>query len=396
MADRKLENWLHGYLSWTLPRSEAPESMILWAGLFAVASALKRKVCFPKQLMGSYEIYPNLYVIFVAPPGVSRKSTTAGYAEELLLNITLALKKESINIAPTSSSVSKLIETLSQTDDSSLTIISSEFSSFIGASQGAMYEFLTDIFDGKRKFEYTTRSHGTELSDKPIINLLAATTPAWVSRQPPEYFLGGGFASRVIFVFESKRRQSKLYYDNVDYRTINELTLKLTHDLAVIAQLNGTFKHETTTLRDEMEAWYHAHVKMGVEDTRLGGYHERKHLHIHKVAMILSACTRDDLIITKEHFEQSKLLLQDVEEKMPRALSQVGSNPIGQFLYEIRDFIVEKGEVNKKKIFARFHRDLSTDQIGQLIADLKFVDDIEISQNNGTDNPTYRVKKKAT
>lgn len=354
LPPRKLENWLHGYLDWTLPRSEAPESMILWAGLFAVSSALKRKVCFPKSLMGSYEIYPNLYVIFVAPPGVSRKSTTAGYAEELLLNITLALKKESINIAPTSTSAQKLIETLSNTQDASLTIISSEFSSFIGTTREAMYELLTDIFDGKRKFEYATRGHGIELSERPVVNLLAATTPAWVSRQPPEYFLGGGFASRVIFVFESKRRQYRLYYSDVNYRELEILGVKLTHDLAIIASLKGEFQHETIALRNRMEEWYVEHAKKGVDDPRLAGYHERKHLHVHKVAMLLSAIERNDLIVTETHFDQARSMLGDVEAKMPRALSQVGSNPIGQYLYEIQDFIAEKVEVSKKKLSRGF------------------------------------------
>src|SRR5512146_987337 len=110
MSERNLPNWLKAYSVWTLPRSEAPASMVLWAGLFTLAAVAKRKVVFPKRLMGSYEIYPNLYLIFVGNPGVVRKSTTAGYAEELLLNVSETLEAESITLAATSTSSSKLLE----------------------------------------------------------------------------------------------------------------------------------------------------------------------------------------------------------------------------------------------------------------------------------------------
>ena len=67
---RLLDNWLYRYLDWTLNRSEAQESMIIWSGLFTLASAVKRHVYFPKSLMGSYDIYPNLYVIFIGPSSI--------------------------------------------------------------------------------------------------------------------------------------------------------------------------------------------------------------------------------------------------------------------------------------------------------------------------------------
>lgn len=365
--------------------------MILWAGLFTLASVLKRKVYFPRKMMGSYEIFPHLYTIFVAKPGVARKSTTAGYAESLLLDVTEKLSEESINLAPTSVSASKLIETLSKTEDGSLTVISSEFSSFIGPTKEAMYELLTDIFDGKKKFDYATRGHGLELTEKPVVNLLAATTPAWISRQPPEHFLGGGFSSRVIFVFESKRRQYRLYYDDIDYKVIDFIGENLILNLEHIANLTGEFRHENKTLRNDMEAWYKAHAEAGTNDERMEGYYERKHVHVHKVAMLLSIAERDDFVITKGHFEMAKTLLAEIEDKMPRALASIGSNPIGHFLYDIQDFIEDREEATKKQILARFYRDLSRPEIEEIVSTLAMIGNIEFVPN-GT-NPTYRSKK---
>jgi len=346
--------------------------------------------------MGSYEIYPNMYIIFVAPPGVARKSTTAGYAEEILLDVNDKLQSESINIAPTATSAQKLIETLSNTDDASLTIISSEFSSFIGTTSAAMYELLTDIFDGKRKYDRSTYSHNIQLSERPVVNLLAATTPSWIAKQPPEHFIGGGFTSRVILIFESNRRAYKMYYDDVDYDKIDKLQLVIANDLDHIATtLNGEFKHENKELRDMMEQWYQDHAKKGSVDPATSGYHERKHLYVHKIAMCLSACERDDLIITKQHFEASQKLLESIEEKMPRALSQIGSNPLGHYMYDIRDFILERGEVTKKQVARRFSNNLDMEQLSAALHSLAFTDDIEVTKNeNDSANPSYKAKKK--
>lgn len=391
MRERLLPNWLAAYNQWTLPRSEAPASMVLWAGLFTLSSALKRKVCIPKSLMGSYEIYPNLYVIFVAPPGVARKSTTAGYAEELLINLTEYLSEESINFAATSSSVSKLIDVLSRTEDGSLTVLSSEFSSFIGTSKESMYEFLTDIYDGKRKFEYATRSHNLELTEKPVVNLLAATTPSWISRQPPEHFIGGGFASRVLFIFAKMRRQFKLYFDDIDYRQVNIIGEMLANDLAYISEnCKGEFRHENKETKEMIENWYREHAKsITVSDPVLTGYLERKHVHIHKVAMLLSIAERDDLIITQAHFEAAKLLLNEVETKLPRALSSVSNNTIGRYMYEVQDFIYEKEQVTKKQIRARFARDLRAEEIAEVLLTLETLGKVSMIPNGI--NPTYKA-----
>lgn len=393
MGDTKriLPNWLKVYLDWTLPRSEAPESMVLWAGLFTVAAVLKRKVIIPKSLMGSYEIYPNLYIIFVGTPGTVRKSTTIGYAEELLLSMSELLTDSSITFASTSSSASKFIEMLSKSEDSSMTVISSEFSSFVATSKETMYELLTDIYDGKKKFSHGTRQHGFELAEEPVINLIAATTPAWISKQPPEQFLGGGFASRVLFIFEQKRRQYKLYFDDIDYEKTEIVGGILAKDLRHISSLKGEFKHDSLTTKKMMEDWYQVHAKQGTNDSRIEGYWERKHVHVHKVAMILSVMERDDLIITQAHFEAAKLLLDELEEKMPRALSSIGSNPIGHYVYDVQDFIRDRGEVTKKVLTARFFRDLRTEELIELMDALEGMGTISILPNGK--NPTYKFVK---
>ena len=192
---RRLDNWLDSFLDWTLPRSEAPASMIEAVGLSVLASVMRRSVYWPKSLMGSYDLFPNLYFILVAEPGVARKSTTVGYGEKLLANL------DGINLSSTAVSSSKLIEDLAEAIEASMTVLPSELGSFMNISNESMYDLLTDLYDNKEVYVQGTRAHGQEKIERPCINFLAATTPKWVENQMPMHVIGGGFASRCIFVF---------------------------------------------------------------------------------------------------------------------------------------------------------------------------------------------------
>lgn len=369
---RQLENWLTAYGDWTLPRSESPESMIIWAGLFAVSSAVKRHVYFPKKLMGSYAIYPNLYVIYVGPPGVVRKSTTAGYAEHLLHSV------DDINLASTAMSASKLVEIMSETLDGSLSILASELGTFMNISKEEMYDLLTDLYDGKVRYDYATRMHGIEIVENPCVNFLAATTPSWVAEQMPVHVIGGGFASRCIFIFEEKRRRKQLYYD-IDWRHYSDLGKALENDLAHIAAIEGEFRHENRGVRDAMEDWYQSSPDEHGDD-RVEGYFNRKHVHVHKVAMLLSLCERDDLVITLTHFEAAKALLAGLEERMPRAFTSVGRNPYSDDILKILEFVREGGDgkpVERKHIARRFFHQLQGPELDEVLSTLVTMGELE-------------------
>lgn len=370
-------SWLHAYKEWTVPRSEAPESFILWAGLYTLASVAKRHVKMPARLMGSYEIFPNLFIVFVGPPGGPRKSTTIGYAKTLLGGI------DSVEIASTATSTSKLVDLMEDTADGSICIMSSELGSFVNVSQEAMYDFLTDVFDNPESYVYTTREHGYEEIETPTINLLGATTPSWINEQMPPYVIGGGFASRCIFIYEPAPRRRKMYYDDTDKSKghFDKLQEGLIHDLKHISQLRGSFRHENADLKNEMEEWYVEETSTPARDERLQGYLSRKHLHVHKLAMLLAVAESDELVIRKTHFEIAKTLLGAIEDKMPRVFSSVGKNPYSADLEKVQEYIETKGEVHFSELVARFYHDVGEAELKQIVSTLSTMEYIRVVLN---------------
>ena len=77
---RKLSNWLRSYLEYT-SETESPETLNIWIGLSIIAGALGRNVVMSR---GHHKIYPNLFVVLVAPSGRHRKSSACGIGIDIL------------------------------------------------------------------------------------------------------------------------------------------------------------------------------------------------------------------------------------------------------------------------------------------------------------------------
>lgn len=385
---RKLAGgWLRAFLEWTLPRSEAPRSMVLWSGLFTLAAVMKRKVFWPEELLGSYTIFPNFYVVFVGEPAVVRKSTTTGYSERLLNSVVTMADKDKITFGGDVTSASKILDSLNASPDSSVCIVASEFSSLVQATPEATYEILTDIFDNRPVLRWKTWAHGDKDIEQPVVNLIAATTPAWISEQPPKYFVGGGLASRILFLLEEKPRQREIYYDHLDGNKLKKLEVALQNDLLHIAQLQGTLTHDAKTTKENIRAWY---KKQSPEtsDSRTQGYYGRKHVHLHKIAALLSVAERDDLKVTQSHFDEALRLLDYIEERLPKALSTVGANPYTQLMNNILDFVQTHKSASFGRIAGRFYLDGMT--VEQLRSALQFLVAAEKLKMTGSAmNPTF-------
>ena len=210
---RNFKNWGEAYREFTFDTESAP-IFHKWTGMFAVASVLARKVWLE---MGRLKIYPNLYVVLTAEPGIARKTQAINYMTPLLNEIAGvkmsadAITKEALttDIAEAKDSVQMPDGTIAE--HSSLTIISKEFESFLGQKKEntKMLVFLTDIFDAPDKWEYKTKGSGEDNAVAACVNLLGATTPGSIASSLPVQAIGGGLTSRIMFVW-AKGKQKRI------------------------------------------------------------------------------------------------------------------------------------------------------------------------------------------
>lgn len=391
MAKRKLDNWLKEFLAWTFPVSEAPESLLTWAGLFCVSAVSKRKIKFSREWTVKYDIWPTTYIIFVGPPGVVKKSTSAGYAEELLLGLNEKVFQNSsayINFGPTSGSAAAIVLEMAKTLDGSMTLIAGEFGNIVKTMPVETYDFFTKMFDNDPTYKHSTIGRGLDSVLDPSLNLLGCTTPDWIELNSG-YMTGGGFAARTIFIFEYKARQYGLFWKEraeslgLTQDKLNSMKEDLIHDLQIIGEITGEARPESLDLGRDMDKWYQEYMPKPAEKGT-ETFKARKHIHALRTAFCLSLCESNSLVITREHWEHSLRLIEEVERKLVRGLGSVGKNPDAMVMYDVLDYVTTNGPVTKGKILRHFFNDIPKEKTESILEVLQLSGELEHVSNDDT------------
>jgi hypothetical protein len=333
MDKRNFSNWIKEYMQYSA-QSEAPNQFHFWTAVSCIAGALRRKVWID---MGYFEWTPNFYIVFVAPPGIVSKSTTANIGMNLLRRV------PGIKFGPDAVTWQSLVKSLGDStegffwpDDSiinpmsAITIVSSEFGNFLNPHDREMVDVLVSLWDGQKGvFKKSTKTQGDDSIENPWVNIIACTTPDWIAGNFPEYMIGGGFTSRTIFVYGEEKRQLMAYPADFIPAGFEQYAQKLTDDLEYISsKLAGPY-----SLSPDAKAWgvkwYEDHYKnkpAHLEDDKFGGYVARKQTHVHKLAMVLAAAQRDELIIERDDLEAAAGLVTSTEIDMPKVFAKISGD----------------------------------------------------------------------
>lgn len=385
---KEANNWIKGFLQYT-DNTEPPALFREWVAMSVIAAALKRKTYLQ---WGRYKIYPNLYVMLIAPPGTARKSTSMEPGEDMLKDI-------GVKLAPEATTRESLIRSLAEATDteidvesgdmimhSSLTIFNSEIAVLFGNNNTALIAALTDWYDCKDRWRYETKGSGKDDINGVYVNLLGATTPDALQRMFPKELIGGGLSSRIIYVYEEKMHKPVVFpFLQEEDEEMKEL---LKNDLERIQMMKGDFL-PTDGFLDLWAEWYLKNYDKRIfsGDPNFQGYASRRPAHVRKLAIIMSAATRRDQAVTRQNLADAIDLLERTEVKMPRVFSGYGLGKTSDVTSRIMDFIAAKGKTDTREILTAFYADL--DDIDTLEKVLKVLSSIDfIDRITGSDGIT--------
>lgn len=343
---RKYSDWLTAFCDYA-SFGEAPRRMYFWTGVSAIAGALRRRVWIDQAY---FKWQPNFYIILVAPPGIVSKSTTADVGMALLRQVS------EIKFGPSVVTWQALVQSFAQSMESflingelqtmsAMTLVSSEFGNLLNPQDRDMVDMLVNLWDGK-PFTKHTKMSGTDTVVNPWINIIACTTPEWIAGSFPEYMIGGGFTSRCVFVYADTKEKYVAYPGLHVPTDLKQVEANLVHDLEHIAvNLAGEYKLTQDAVAWG-EEWYRVHYEKdakGMEGSRFGGYVARKQTHIHKLAMVLAASTRDELVITADDLKVAYTMVTDLEREMPKVFERIGMKEESQHIERLVRYIEGKG-----------------------------------------------------
>ena len=335
--------------------------MHFWVAVSTVAGALRRRVWLD---MNYFKWAANFYIVIVAPPGIVSKSTTVAVGMDLLRRV------PGINFGPQVVTWPALVTAFAGANECfelegewhtqcALTLESSEFVNLVNPQDREMIDLLVTLWDSRQGgFKKSTKGSGTDLVENPWINMIACTTPAWIAGNFPEYVIGGGFTSRCLFVY-TEEKEKYIAYPNLHVpKDMKETQDKLVQDLEHIS-INLLGNYALTSAAVEWgTAWYEYHYKNrpeALDDERFGGYIARKQTHIHKLALVLAASQRDDLIITHEDLFLANQMVSDLEKDMPKVFSKIGRTEESVQAERFVKFVQSRGVVPYDEAYRHCH-----------------------------------------
>ena len=376
---RKIGNWLQGYQEFA-QGTESPPMFHWWVALSTLAGAAQRKIYLD---LDYFQIYTNMFIILVSPPGRSRKGTALRIGKSFLSGA--KDYGQEIHFSTQASSVAALIKqlaTINNQEHQSLTAVVFELGSLLGSRSVEMTDFLTDIYDCNPDWDKQTVGRGLEKIAFPWFNLLGATTPQWMGENLSRTAVEGGFVSRTLFIYEEDRIRVALPKLTDEQRKIKR---HLIHDLAEIAALKGEFIL-TPEAKEFYTDWYENKLDNEAQlDYRLGGYYERKHIHVLKVAMLLrlamnNITSPENLIIEPVDIEAAIGCVSEIEPGMRKAFSAVGKNIYSTDLDRILAQVRSGKEVKYKEILAANIHAVDKETIDKLLVSLIQMGDIKYNE----------------
>lgn len=391
---RQAGDWITSYLKYT-DNSEPPELYKLWVAISVIAASLQRKVF----LQWEKRVYPNMYIILVGPSGKCRKGTAMYPGEDLLRRVGVPLAAEAITREALIKEMERAQEgaKLSMSEitlHSSLTVFSKELTVFLGYSNMSLMSDLTDWYDCSNVWTYRTKNAGTNELINVFMNLIGATTPELIQSTLPRDAIGGGLASRIIFVYENKK--GKVIPAPFLTQADDDLYEKLFVDLSEISMITGEFEINKEFL-DHYTEWY---VKQEenppFQDDRFSGYFQRRAHHALKLSMILTASKGNDMMMTVETLKKAINILERTEVKMPMVFRGMGASEYAAITDKVMHTIARAGDegITTSRLLELHYYDADKYTLDRIIATLDSMNFLERTIEGTSTTLKYTPKKK--
>ncbi len=360
---------LEDYLTYT-KHSESPESYHIWTYLSMVAGIVGKR-CWLE--FNYFNVFPNMYIVLVSLPGVGKKSTAIRIGEKCVLDseAPVAITRDAITpqaLIMELEAAFTIFDTPAgkKYGSSSLTVFSSELVTLIGGNV-AMIEFLTDIYDSGKKWEYKTKGSGKFTINNPCLNVISCVTTDIFCNRIVKDAVSGGFISRSLMIYDPHIKVISPFA----MPTAEELEARerVVNRFTELKNIYGQV-HFTPEAKDYYEQWYHEEFSKLKKATQHIEFNSRKHIHVAKAAMLM-AISELQLEIDVYTLKAAIELLRRVEHNMKFIYLSAGASKFSEVYLKILSALNTMDSITESEILAVFMKDLTleefTDQIEMLV-----------------------------
>lgn len=303
-----------------------------------VAGALERRVYTESSMS---RVYPNLYVLLVAPPGVGKSVSI--FQGRALTEGTKALK-----IAPDDVTKASLIDHLARAEQTkiysatemvqyhSLQVSADEFGVLVPAHDSGFLSVMNALYDNRAMYKESRRGRETDLViQNPQVNLLAGTQPDFLANLLPPEAWGMGFMSRMLMVYAGKSAKPKLFGKKLRVNTTD-----LAHDLKIITEMHGEMEWDPEA-EELLVEWYDGGMEPVPEHSKLKHYTPRRILTMLKLCIVSAVSRGNDMMILKDDVERARDWLLEIEGVMPDVFKDMAGQSDATVIQDLHYYVMK-------------------------------------------------------
>lgn len=395
-----MSSWIVDYVKTIDSVSESPTAFNMWAAISVISSVLKRNVYLNYK---TFTIYPNMYIVLVAPPGIGKGAAIhPAHA--------FAKDKKLVNYMSDRITAPRIIEKLFHgfsgvpqlvagqvvvgQKDSSATLMSSELPTLLTSSEW-MLQFLCDAWD-RGEFDYDTRNKGSFVVSGMCVSLIGACVPDYIRKINKDAMasVSSGFSARTIFVNAKSKSKSLPWGDGLTNNPNFALTLKnLDSRLHQISNLSGEFSLDPYA-RLVWDTWYNnLHTQATDDESEVfQNFKSRQHVHVLKVAMVLSVAQASDLIITQAILEKAIAMVEAIADGVDEIFRGVGESDLSAAIARLQLYLERKGQVSYSQLIEDNMRFINHDDIYKTIKILELIGFVVTTQVGNSQEFRYTGK----
>lgn len=336
---RRCPDWIESFLAFTkdIP---SPEVFRLWTAISIIAGAANRRIWIETA---QTILYPNLYVLLVAPPGIG-KTQAIDRANEIWRKV------PGLNVAPDSVTRASLLDTLAGAGTKTilpsgefqmyhaLNVAAGEFGVLCPAHDLEFLNTLNVLYDAPPVLSEARRGRAEQLLtiDHPMLNMLAGTQPMFLSSLLPEQAWGMGFTARVLMIYSAQLIKVDIFNPLVK----GDVRLKdnLIHDIASMTKLWGTLSW-TEEAKKVLLAWYATDLTPIPTHSRLQNYNTRRLLHVFKLCMVSALSRGNEMKIEIPDVQRAQDWLIQAEGRMPDIFREMTGTSDKAVIDDLHDFM---------------------------------------------------------
>jgi len=337
-----------------------------------VAGVLERRVWI--RSLGE-KLYPNLYVLLVAPPGV-------GKTQAIKTVYNFWKKTPGLITAPDSMTRAALIDSLEKAsrkfilsptemaEYNSMQIAADELGVLMSAHDLDFLSHLNKIFDNPDIFDEARRMFAgkNKIIHNPQLSILAGTQPGFMASVLPEEAWSMGFTSRLIMVYSAVPVKMELFSDTPRNEKLKD---DLQKDLAAMMNVYGELKF-TAAAKELVISWNKEGMKPTPTHSKLEHYNTRRILYLLKLCQVSAVSRGNALSISEADFHRALTWLIEAERTMPdvfRNMTQKSDAMVIQdlhfFLWQI--YAKEKKPIHDSLIYHFLQQRVPSDKIARII-----------------------------